>query len=362
MRKNILCLFLILSISICQAANSAQYEESEHLSQALKEMANYVDETPLKLESDLIINKPEDVIYPVQDTATDNLQDPILPEQIINDSQTGTAVPTEFSLDRLAELRQIFLADQQNLSAQLDLTEEYIKALENKVFDLNLSIKEFAGNLFFHVRGIESKIKATDNKELIERWQNLRLRLTNFLRSLKKEQDRKEFLALARFLQESEGDIAKNETKMAKTDTSHTSFLKLKNAAISARKQLLNVSGAGYRTVVLTANKNGAAGDGRIWPSSKKYQRQSLNNLQKAIDAGDLLPGMVIYVNNSPGSDPSSTNSAYKPHWLTYLGKDSSGKPRFSNQYSTDRKIDELINFLPGRLIDEILDPYKKLR
>lgn len=63
---------------------------------------------------------------------------------------------------------------------------------------------------------------------------------------------------------------------------------------------------------------------------------------------GQLQPGDVIYVNRSPGADPSSTNLRYGPHWMVYLGRG-----QFADQYGV-RDAQAMANFVPGRKIDLI--------
>ncbi len=105
--------------------------------------------------------------------------------------------------------------------------------------------------------------------------------------------------------------------------------------------------------------------DGWSWPENRSYRGRSLaSGLKSAIDKGHLKPGMVIYCNNTPGADPSSMNMAYQPHWFTYLGKDSSGVPRFSDQYATDFDLSGprgiAATYGGSRRIDAFFDPYRR--
>ena len=115
-----------------------------------------------------------------------------------------------------------------------------------------------------------------------------------------------------------------------------------------------------YNTVVRTANNNGARGNGWTWPSNSSYRGQSVRSgLRAAINDGTLRPGMAIYINQNPGTDPSSTNLSNLPHWMTYLGKDQNGVDRFSDQYYTSMTVDQVAdNYGASRRIDEFLDPY----
>ena len=132
-----------------------------------------------------------------------------------------------------------------------------------------------------------------------------------------------------------------------------------------AWNQASGVKGDNYRAILKTAKNLGAKGNGWSWSSNKKYRKQPiLQGLSAAIRQGDLLPGMVVYLNNQPGTDPSSQKMEYQPHWFTYLGKDLDGEDRFADQYNADWKIDGLnaqyARDASGktRMVDEILDPY----
>jgi hypothetical protein len=70
--------------------------------------------------------------------------------------------------------------------------------------------------------------------------------------------------------------------------------------------------------------------------------------LDTLIRNGSVRVGDVIYVNRSPGADPSSTNLAYGPHWFTYIGNG-----MFADQYGV-RGAQAMANFVPGRKIDTI--------
>lgn len=73
---------------------------------------------------------------------------------------------------------------------------------------------------------------------------------------------------------------------------------------------------------------------------------QSTAHLGTLAANGTLKPGDVIYVNRSPGADPSSTNMRYGPHWMVYLGRG-----QFADQYGV-RDARAMDAFVPGRKID----------
>lgn len=127
----------------------------------------------------------------------------------------------------------------------------------------------------------------------------------------------------------------------------------------AARSAASGTSRDCYRTTVRTAHANGASGDGMTWPTAKKYQGRALSaGLRQAIDAGHLKPGMVIYMNLRPGTDPNSLDMSNLPHWMTYLGQDAGGVHRFADQYASDFSLDEVVSTYSPRKLDEILDPY----
>ncbi|MEB3196329.1 MAG: peptidoglycan-binding domain-containing protein [Candidatus Sericytochromatia bacterium] len=79
------------------------------------------------------------------------------------------------------------------------------------------------------------------------------------------------------------------------------------------------------------------------------HGRGSSTSYLSTLEARGLLrPGDVIYVNRSPGADPSSTNLAYGPHWFVYMGNN-----QYADQYGV-RSAAGMAAFVPGRRIDEI--------
>ena len=118
-------------------------------------------------------------------------------------------------------------------------------------------------------------------------------------------------------------------------------------------------SRACYRTAVATAARNGGLNDGWQWWTSTSYRGESLNALAQAIADGTLRGGMVIYMNTAPGRDRASMNLSYRPHWMTYLGRDGGGTPRFSDQYGTSYSLSDVANTYSPRLIDAFFNPYQ---
>ncbi|MDB5097446.1 MAG: lytic transglycosylase protein [Cyanobacteria bacterium RYN_339] len=84
-------------------------------------------------------------------------------------------------------------------------------------------------------------------------------------------------------------------------------------------------------------------------PQDKSARGKSTAALGEMAKNGELHVGDVIYVNKSPGADPSSTNLAYGPHWFVYMGQ---GK--FADQYGMKQSAAEMDQFVPGRKIDTI--------
>ena len=88
-----------------------------------------------------------------------------------------------------------------------------------------------------------------------------------------------------------------------------------------------------------------------------------LSHLEKLLELGKLKPGMQIYVNKKPGTDPQSLKLGNLPHWAIYVGKDSKGAPRFMDQYRDDWSLSDFIaTYGNSRKIDTIFDPLKAKR
>ena len=106
-------------------------------------------------------------------------------------------------------------------------------------------------------------------------------------------------------------------------------------AAQEATRANFKVSGACYRTAAFTASLLG--GNLRSAKSILTSRFKELSQLQTDIDAGILRPGMAVYMNLRPGTDPNSVHTGRnyagpdnKPHWMTYAGNG-----RFTDQYGT---------------------------
>ncbi|MEB3187263.1 MAG: LysM domain-containing protein [bacterium] len=80
---------------------------------------------------------------------------------------------------------------------------------------------------------------------------------------------------------------------------------------------------------------------------------RSIMHLAELASSGRLQPGDVIYVNRKPGTDPSSTNLANGPHWFTFMGDGV-----YVDQYGK-KSLSEMANFVPGRSLDLIVQPFR---
>lgn len=67
------------------------------------------------------------------------------------------------------------------------------------------------------------------------------------------------------------------------------------------------------------------------WPADKSLRGYSINELPKAIEAGLLLPGMLVHVKIHYDKDPAYHVSDDAHHWFIYMGKDAQGVPRFAD-------------------------------
>jgi hypothetical protein len=131
-------------------------------------------------------------------------------------------------------------------------------------------------------------------------------------------------------------------------------------AAQAATADHLNQPGACYRTAEATAERLG--GDLRHARDQVSARGLSLSHLEASEKAGKLMPGMAIYCNLQPGTDPDSVIEANLPHWMTYLGRDPHGVMRFSDQYGADLSLAEVVAAYQPRVIDALIDPLAHLR
>jgi len=115
-----------------------------------------------------------------------------------------------------------------------------------------------------------------------------------------------------------------------------------------------------------------------IWPADTTLRGYYINELPKAVEAGQLLPGMLIHVKVHYDYDPAynPTNDAH--HWFVYVGKDAQGVPRFTdNLKSTDlQTADQVYNYMNGgsakkygdakygynRRVHAVFDPFASVR
>lgn len=133
-------------------------------------------------------------------------------------------------------------------------------------------------------------------------------------------------------------------------------------AARGAFGKYSNQQGKCHRTAELTASLSGGSGSDGLWPIDSSFRNRSLSAMKEAVARNLLCPGMVIYANRHPGSDPQSLDLKNGPHWFTYLGKDSRGIARFADQYKTNWTLEGLEAFIPGRKVDAFFDPHFKQR
>lgn len=127
-------------------------------------------------------------------------------------------------------------------------------------------------------------------------------------------------------------------------------------AAYRATSHYAGVLHKCYRTAALTAQYMG--GNLSTARASTSARGLPISHLETSAAVGKLEPGMVIYANRRPGTDPDSVNLANKPHWFTYLGKDASGVMRFSDNFGSNYSLDEMeARYGHGRKIDTIFDP-----
>jgi len=120
--------------------------------------------------------------------------------------------------------------------------------------------------------------------------------------------------------------------------------------------------GACYFVSEQIALQAGGHGNGYTWPEVRGYHGASMNVLREAVTSGRLKPGMVVWANLYPGTDPASLHPSNLNHWMIYLGKDSQGTPRFADNYRPAGELgpfslDELIRQYGNRRIDRIYDP-----
>lgn len=102
-----------------------------------------------------------------------------------------------------------------------------------------------------------------------------------------------------------------------------------------------------FRYAWLLTSIAGGRGIGNA-PQTRAGRGHGTAHIGALVAAGQIRPGDVIYVNRSPGADPSSTNLRYGPHWFVYMGSN-----QFADQYGV-RGAQAMSDFVPGRKIDTI--------
>lgn len=219
-----------------------------------------------------------------------------------------------------------------NVKVRYFLAKQYILVMKKD--KTSRENKDFASNLQSHITFVEAFLSSDECDEADKKY------YTSGLEALKDHQ-----AGLLNLDRSSSND--------------KFSFNSLTAAASKAYDRWPGAPGKCYPVSVLTAKNNGSNGDGWSWVETKAYRWKSMEKIEDAIVDKSLKPGMVIYVNTSPGADPASLNMKYLPHWFTYLGKDSKGVDRFSDQYTFNSTLQEMIKFVPGRLVDSFFDPYQ---
>lgn len=115
-----------------------------------------------------------------------------------------------------------------------------------------------------------------------------------------------------------------------------------------------------------------------IWPADKRLRGYYINQLPKAVEAGTLLPGMLIHVKVHYDYDPAYNPVNDAHHWFVYVGKDAQGVPRFTdNVKSTNlQTAEQVYNYMNGgsakkygdskygynRRVHAIFDPFASVR
>jgi hypothetical protein len=133
---------------------------------------------------------------------------------------------------------------------------------------------------------------------------------------------------------------------------------RLRQAARQATREHLGTSAACYDT----ANRTARLAGGRDLDGGTRDvlagRGRPLAHLAASAEAGTLRPGMAVYMNLAPGTNPRSLDDATRPHWATYLGRDADGTLRFADQYRADWSLAELAQAYSPRLIDLYADPF----
>ena len=67
------------------------------------------------------------------------------------------------------------------------------------------------------------------------------------------------------------------------------------------------------------------------YPADTALRGRSIDSLPEAVEAGQLLPGMLVHVKIHYDRDPAYHVSGDAHHWFIYMGKDEQGVPRFAD-------------------------------
>ena len=156
------------------------------------------------------------------------------------------------------------------------------------------------------------------------------------------------------------GDVLPATPARARRSAQASQQARVRSAARTATTRNYGVPGACYRTAQQTAWAQGGNLD--TCPGSTTARGCALTHLAISEQMGKLRPGMAVYMDRTPGIDPSSVNRGNMPHWMTYLGKDADGTLRFADQYAADWSLMELAQAYAPRVIDTIYDPLARVR
>lgn len=115
-----------------------------------------------------------------------------------------------------------------------------------------------------------------------------------------------------------------------------------------------------------------------IWPADKRLRGYYINQLPQAVEAGKLLPGMLIHVKVHYDYDPAYNPVNDAHHWFVYVGKDAQGVPRFADNVkgSNLQTAQQVYNYMNGgsakkygdakygynRRVHAIFDPFASVR
>ncbi|HNY13200.1 MAG TPA: hypothetical protein PKK26_16550, partial [Candidatus Wallbacteria bacterium] len=115
-----------------------------------------------------------------------------------------------------------------------------------------------------------------------------------------------------------------------------------------------------------------------IWPADTTLRGYYINELPKAVEAGQLLPGMLIHVKVHYDYDPAYSPENDAHHWFVYVGKDEQGVPRFADclKGATLQTADQMYNCMNGgsakkygdakygynRRVTAVYDPFASVR